>query len=165
MQGVAQIGAIAAATELFGWMTRHPENVLARALSKPGHELQHRFSTAEPTTEQLEVAEAALAACLELEEGAVTAAAKPPVKVKKTLRRYVITGTSSDAASGNVVAMNITQKKIPVVGDAEYTLPTSDNGGAFKAVVKKSKLPAGKYKLVFIDGSTPKFIKLAFKIP
>jgi len=39
-------------------------------LSKPGHELQHRFSTAEPTPEQLEVAEAALAACLELENRA-----------------------------------------------------------------------------------------------
>jgi uncharacterized protein YqhQ len=38
-------------------------------LSKPGHELQHRLSTADPTPEQLEVAEAALAACLELEHG------------------------------------------------------------------------------------------------
>jgi uncharacterized protein YqhQ len=66
-QAAAQIGAIAAATELFGWMSRHPEHPLARALSKPGHELQHRFSTAEPTDEQLEVAEAALKACLELE--------------------------------------------------------------------------------------------------
>jgi uncharacterized protein YqhQ len=67
-QIVAQIGAIAAATELFGWMSRHPENLLARALSKPGHELQHRFSTAEPTKDQLEVAEAALTACLALEQ-------------------------------------------------------------------------------------------------
>jgi len=66
-QAAAQIGAIAAATELFGWMSRHPEHPLSRALSKPGHELQHRFSTAEPSAEQLEVAEAALAACLELE--------------------------------------------------------------------------------------------------
>jgi uncharacterized protein YqhQ len=68
-RAVAQVGAIAASTEIFGWMTRHPTNPLARALSKPGHELQHRFSTAEPTPEQLEVAEAALAACLELEDG------------------------------------------------------------------------------------------------
>ena len=73
-QAVAQIGAIAAATELFGWMTRHPSHPLARALAKPGHELQHRFSTAEPSTEQLEVAEAALAACLELEHAAAAAA-------------------------------------------------------------------------------------------
>jgi uncharacterized protein YqhQ len=69
-QAAAQIGAIAAATEVFGWMTRHPSHPLARALAKPGHELQHRFSTAEPTAEQLEVAEAALAACLELEHAA-----------------------------------------------------------------------------------------------
>ena len=69
-QAVAQIGAVAAATELFGWMTRNPSHPLARALAKPGHELQHRFSTAEPSAEQLEVAEAALAACLELEHAA-----------------------------------------------------------------------------------------------
>ena len=69
-RAAAQIGAVAAATEIFGWMTRNPRNPVARALSKPGHELQHRFSTAEPTPEQLEVAEAALAACLELEHGA-----------------------------------------------------------------------------------------------
>jgi uncharacterized protein YqhQ len=69
-QAVAQLGAIAAATELFGWMTRNPAHPLAQALAKPGHELQHRFSTAEPSAEQLEVAEAALAACLELEHAA-----------------------------------------------------------------------------------------------
>lgn len=72
-QVVAQIGAIAAATELFGWMSRHPENLLARGLSKPGHELQHRFSTADPTDEQLEVAESALAACLKRERKAASA--------------------------------------------------------------------------------------------
>jgi uncharacterized protein YqhQ len=66
-QAAAQIGALAAATELFGWMTRNPSHPLAQALSKPGHELQHRFSTAEPSAEQLEVAEAALQACLKLE--------------------------------------------------------------------------------------------------
>jgi uncharacterized protein YqhQ len=69
-QAAAQIGAIAAATELFGWMSRNPDHLLAQALSKPGHELQHRFSTAEPSKAQLEVAEAALKACLELEHAA-----------------------------------------------------------------------------------------------
>ncbi len=69
-RAAAQSGAVAASTEIFGWMTRHPDHLVAQALSKPGHELQHRFSTAEPTPEQLEVAEAALAACLELEHGA-----------------------------------------------------------------------------------------------
>ena len=65
----AQIGAVGASTEIFAWMTRNPENVVAQALAKPGHELQHRLSTTEPTAEQLEVAEAALQACLELEHG------------------------------------------------------------------------------------------------
>ena len=68
-RAAAQLGAVAASTEIFGWMTRNPGHVVARSLSKPGHELQHRLSTAEPTPEQLEVAEAALAACLELEHG------------------------------------------------------------------------------------------------
>src|SRR5919201_5710222 len=64
---VAQLGALAASTEIFGWMVRNPERRLARALAKPGHELQHRLATAEPTPELVEVAEAALSACLALE--------------------------------------------------------------------------------------------------
>ncbi len=67
---VTSIGAVGAAVEVFGWMTRNPRHPLARALARPGHELQHRISTAEPSAAQLEVAEAALAACLELEDGA-----------------------------------------------------------------------------------------------
>src|SRR4051794_244315 len=63
----ASLGGLAAATELFGWMVRNPERPLARALAKPGHELQHRYATKEPTREQVEVAEAALRACLALE--------------------------------------------------------------------------------------------------
>jgi uncharacterized protein YqhQ len=68
-RAVSQLGALAASTEIFGWMTRHPDHLVSQALSKPGHELQHRISTAEPTAAQLEVAEAALAACLALEHG------------------------------------------------------------------------------------------------
>jgi uncharacterized protein YqhQ len=60
----AQLGALAASTEIFGWMVRNPEKPLARALAKPGHELQHRLATAEPTAAH---AEAALSACLQLE--------------------------------------------------------------------------------------------------
>ena len=63
------VGAVGVAVEVFGWMTRHPGHPLAKALARPGHELQHRVATAEPSPEQLEVAEAALAACLELENG------------------------------------------------------------------------------------------------
>src|SRR3954451_3341444 len=48
-RAVAQLGALAASTEIFGWMTRHPEHVVSQALSKPGHALQHRVSTGEPT--------------------------------------------------------------------------------------------------------------------
>ena len=72
VRGVARIaaavGGLAAATEVFSWMVRHPEHPVARALARPGHELQHRFATADPDPAQLEVAEAALRACLELEE-------------------------------------------------------------------------------------------------
>jgi uncharacterized protein YqhQ len=60
-------GAVAASVEIFGWMTRHPAHPLARALAKPGHELQHHLGTREPSAAQLEVADAALRACLELE--------------------------------------------------------------------------------------------------
>jgi uncharacterized protein YqhQ len=63
----AQLVALAASTEIFGWMVRNPQNRLARALARPGHELQHRLATEEPSPEQIEVAEAALRACLELE--------------------------------------------------------------------------------------------------
>ena len=66
-RAVGVVGAVAASVELFGWMTRHPGHPLARALAKPGHELQHRLGTREPSAAQLEVADAALRACLELE--------------------------------------------------------------------------------------------------
>ena len=64
----AQLVAVAASTEIFGWMVRNPDKPLARALAKPGHQLQHRLATEEPTPEQIEVAEAALTACLRLEQ-------------------------------------------------------------------------------------------------
>jgi uncharacterized protein YqhQ len=63
------LGAVGVAVEVFAWMTKHPRHPLAKALARPGHELQHRIATAEPSPAQLEVAEAALAACLELEDG------------------------------------------------------------------------------------------------
>ena len=69
-RAAASVGAVAASVELFGWMARHPNHPLSKALSRPGHELQSRLATAEPSAEQLEVAEAALRACLELEEAA-----------------------------------------------------------------------------------------------
>jgi uncharacterized protein YqhQ len=59
--------AVGASVELFGWMLRNPQNPVARALARPGYELQRRFSTAEPSADQVEVANAARDACLALE--------------------------------------------------------------------------------------------------
>ena len=72
-KATAQLGALAATTEIFAWMVRNPDHKLSRALARPGHELQHRLATEEPTPAQLEVAEAALRACLALEDGAAGA--------------------------------------------------------------------------------------------
>lgn len=66
-RAVAQVAAVGVATELFGWMQRNPASSVSRALLRPGSELQRRLGTREPSPEQLEVAEAALAACLRLE--------------------------------------------------------------------------------------------------
>jgi len=70
-RGLARILALGAAiggsVELFAWVARNPQNPLARALAWPGFELQRRLSTADPSDEQVEVADAARDACLELE--------------------------------------------------------------------------------------------------
>jgi uncharacterized protein YqhQ len=65
---VASLGAFAASTEVFGWMTRNQGHPVAKLLAWPGTELQSRFATAEPSPQQVEVAQAALDACLELEQ-------------------------------------------------------------------------------------------------
>jgi uncharacterized protein YqhQ len=71
-RGIARLlgttAAVGASVELFAWMAKHPDHVLARTLARPGFELQRRLSTAEPSLEQLEVANAARDACLALEE-------------------------------------------------------------------------------------------------
>jgi len=59
--------AVGGSVELFAWVARNPERPLARALARPGYELQKHLSTAEPSEEQLEVADAARDACLALE--------------------------------------------------------------------------------------------------
>jgi uncharacterized protein YqhQ len=70
VRAAAGVGAIATSLEVFSWMVRNESHPVARALAKPGHELQHRFVTAEPSPDQLEVAEAALRECLRLESPA-----------------------------------------------------------------------------------------------
>lgn len=66
---VGTVGAIGVALELHGWAARNPERRLARAISRPGFELQRHISTSEPSDEQVEVADAARDACLALELG------------------------------------------------------------------------------------------------
>jgi uncharacterized protein YqhQ len=71
VRGVARLAgttaAVGASVELFAWMSRNPRHPLARVLARPGYELQRRFSTAEPSEAQVEVADAARDACLALE--------------------------------------------------------------------------------------------------
>ena len=62
--GVASLGL---AVEVFVWSERHAGSRTARALRRPGHELQRVLGTREPTDEQLEVGRAALGAILEAE--------------------------------------------------------------------------------------------------
>jgi uncharacterized protein YqhQ len=64
---LAGLAAIGVATEAFGWMTRHSSHVVARALRRPGYELQRVAATREPTADELAVAEAALDEVLRLE--------------------------------------------------------------------------------------------------
>jgi uncharacterized protein YqhQ len=53
--------------EVFAWSERHSGSTAARALRRPGHELQRVLGTREPTEEQLEVGRAALAEILRAE--------------------------------------------------------------------------------------------------
>jgi len=62
-----QLASIGAAVEVFAWSERHAATATARALRRPGHELQRAFGTREPTDEQLEVGRAALAEILRVE--------------------------------------------------------------------------------------------------
>jgi uncharacterized protein YqhQ len=64
---VVGVAALGAATEAFGWMGRHSDHPVARALRRPGFELQRVAATREPSAAELEVAEAALGEVLRLE--------------------------------------------------------------------------------------------------
>jgi uncharacterized protein YqhQ len=61
------LGSAAVAVEVFAWSERHPDSRVARLLRKPGYEIQRVVGTREPTAEQLEVGEAALAEILRVE--------------------------------------------------------------------------------------------------
>ena len=64
------LGSAAVAVEVFAWGERHPDSRVTRLLRRPGHEIQRAVGTREPTPEQLEVGEAALAEILRVEEAA-----------------------------------------------------------------------------------------------
>jgi uncharacterized protein YqhQ len=66
----ALTAAIGASLELHAWAARNRGTRLADLVARPGLEIQRRFSTAEPSPEQLEVADAARDACLALERAA-----------------------------------------------------------------------------------------------
>jgi uncharacterized protein YqhQ len=64
--GVA-VASTAAAVEVFAWCDRNASSPLARALRRPGFELQRLVGTREPDERQLEVGRAALAEILRVE--------------------------------------------------------------------------------------------------
>jgi uncharacterized protein YqhQ len=64
---VVGLGSAAVAVEVFAWSERHPKSRLTRMLRRPGHEIQRAVGTREPTAEQLEVGQAALAEILRVE--------------------------------------------------------------------------------------------------
>jgi uncharacterized protein YqhQ len=66
-RGAVGIASISLAGEMFAWSERNPDNELARAFHRPGHEIQRLVATKEPTSEQLEVGIAALGEILRLE--------------------------------------------------------------------------------------------------
>jgi uncharacterized protein YqhQ len=65
-----QLASLGAAVEVFAWSERHADTATARALRRPGHELQRVLGTREPTDEQLEVGRAALEEILRVEAAA-----------------------------------------------------------------------------------------------
>jgi uncharacterized protein YqhQ len=67
-RAAASLAAIGVAVEAFAWMNRHADHPAARVLAAPGHELQRLIGTREPSSEELEVAHAALDRLLAAED-------------------------------------------------------------------------------------------------
>ena len=65
-----QLASLGAAVEVFAWSERNSGTATARALRRPGHELQRVLGTREPTDEQLEVGRAALEEIVRVEAAA-----------------------------------------------------------------------------------------------
>ena len=67
VDGAVALGSVAFAIELFALAERHPDSGMARAVRRPGFEIQRALGTREPTAEQLAVGEAALAEIVRVE--------------------------------------------------------------------------------------------------
>jgi len=65
--GAVAIASTAAAVEVFAWCERNAQTRAARALKRPGFEIQRLIGTREPDDRQLEVGRAALAEILRAE--------------------------------------------------------------------------------------------------
>ena len=65
--GAVALASTAVAVEVFAWCERNSETRLARALRRPGFEIQRVIGTREPDGRQLEVGRAALAEILRVE--------------------------------------------------------------------------------------------------
>jgi len=66
--GAVALASSAVAVEVFAWSERHAETRAARALKRPGFEIQRLVGTREPDEHQLEVGRAALAEILRVED-------------------------------------------------------------------------------------------------
>ena len=66
--GAVAIASTAAAVEVFAWCERNSSTRAARALRRPGFEIQRLVGTREPDERQLEVGRAALAEILRVEQ-------------------------------------------------------------------------------------------------
>lgn len=64
---LVSLASVGLAVEIFAWSERRPQTRLAKALRRPGHELQRMLGTREPSDEQLDVGRAALAEILRVE--------------------------------------------------------------------------------------------------
>ena len=68
--GAVAIASSAVAVEVFAWCERNSGTALAKALKRPGFEIQRLVGTREPDERQLEVGRAALAEILRAEQAA-----------------------------------------------------------------------------------------------
>jgi uncharacterized protein YqhQ len=66
-RALASLAGVGSAVEVFVYAERNPAGAVGRAVHGPGHEIQRRFSTREPSSEQLEVGVAAMQAVLRAE--------------------------------------------------------------------------------------------------